>query len=64
MGAVSSAVPCAGVDVDQPTLREPHPSFPMVAPGSTWARPDRAITGDQPALTWIRPGRHDFLSER
>ena len=62
--AVPSAAPCAGVDVDQPTLREPHPSFPTYAAGAastTGARPDRAITGDQPALTWIRPGRHDFL---
>ncbi len=61
----AAAAPCAGVDVDQPTLREPHPSFPTYVPpvpaSTTGARPDRAITGDQPALTWIRPGRHDFL---
>jgi NADH:ubiquinone reductase (H+-translocating) len=61
-------VPAVGVDVDQPTLREPHPSFPWAALSApavpapaAEARPDRAITGDQPALTWIRPGRHDFL---
>ncbi|HEY2224973.1 NAD(P)/FAD-dependent oxidoreductase [Actinomycetospora sp.] len=64
--AVWGAAPArVTVEVDQPTLREPHPSFPS-AVGSApavpaGARPDHAITGDQPALTWIRPGRHDFL---
>jgi NADH dehydrogenase len=48
-------------DYDQPTLREPHPSFPTPTGWTMAARPDHSVTGAQPALTWIRPGRHDFL---
>jgi NADH:ubiquinone reductase (H+-translocating) len=48
-------------DYDQPTLREPHPSLPTSGGWTMAARPDHAVTRDQPALTWIRPGRHDFL---
>ncbi|MDT7744064.1 MAG: hypothetical protein QOE59_3142 [Actinomycetota bacterium] len=48
-------------DYDQPTLREPHPSLPTPGGWTMAARPDHAMTGEQPALTWIRPGRPDFL---
>jgi NADH dehydrogenase len=48
-------------DYDQPTLREPHPSFPTPGGWTMAGRPDHAVTGDRPALTWIRPGRQDFL---
>jgi hypothetical protein len=46
-------------DHDRPTLREPHPSLPTRV-GSRAPRPDGAVTGDQPALTWISTGRHDL----
>jgi NADH:ubiquinone reductase (H+-translocating) len=48
-------------DHDQPTLREPHPSLGARV-GSPTPRADGTVTGDQPALTWISPGRHDFRS--
>jgi NADH dehydrogenase len=48
-------------DYDQPTLREPHPTLPTPGGWTMAARPDHAMTGEQPALTWIRPGRPDFL---
>jgi NADH dehydrogenase len=66
--AVETPAPAAPVtpvvrsdDYDQPTLREPHPSFPTPTGWTMAARPDHSVTGAQPALTWIRPGRHDFL---
>ncbi|MFC5062424.1 NAD(P)/FAD-dependent oxidoreductase [Actinomycetospora atypica] len=55
--------------IDGPTLREPHPSFPLLrephpsgaarlgVPSA--ARVDGPVTGDQPALSWITRGRHD-----
>ncbi|MEJ2871691.1 FAD-dependent oxidoreductase [Actinomycetospora sp. OC33-EN08] len=52
--------------IDGPTLREPHPSFPSL----TFTRPGRVgvpsgrrtgpATGDQPALSQLSTGRHDF----
>ena len=56
--------------IDGPTLREPHPSFPLLrepypsgatrigVPSAT--RIDGPVTGDQPALSWIARGRHDL----
>jgi hypothetical protein len=48
-------------DYDQPTLREPHPSLPIPGGWTMAARPDHAVTGGRPALTWVRPERHDVL---
>ena len=58
--AFTTPPPVRSDDYDQPTLREPHPSLPIPGGWTMAARPDHAVTGEQPALTWIRPGRHDF----
>jgi NADH:quinone reductase (non-electrogenic) len=59
--AVTPAPVVRSDDYDQPTLREPHPSLPTPGGWTMAARPDHALTGEQSALTWVRPGRHDFL---
>jgi NADH:ubiquinone reductase (H+-translocating) len=55
----SHPAPVRSDDHDRPTLRELHPSLPTRV-GSRAPRPDGAVTGDQPALTWISTGRHDL----
>ncbi|WP_018335611.1 NAD(P)/FAD-dependent oxidoreductase [Actinomycetospora chiangmaiensis] len=69
-GAAAPAAPTPTVVdpavIDGPTLREPHPSFPTPTPtpapaGTGGPEVVRApATGDQPALTWLTPGRHEF----
>jgi NADH dehydrogenase len=56
-----SALTPAPAEFDQPTLREPHPSLPIPGGWTMAARPDHAVTGGRPALTWVRPERHDVL---
>jgi NADH:ubiquinone reductase (H+-translocating) len=60
--APAPGTPVRSDDYDQPTLREPHPSFPTRLGPATGGVPTtgRTVTGEQPALTWISTGRHDF----
>ncbi|WP_433798388.1 NAD(P)/FAD-dependent oxidoreductase [Actinomycetospora sp. CA-084318] len=46
--------------IDGPTLREPHPSLPTAVRAGAPAAGRAPATGDQPAITWLSRGRHDF----
>ncbi|GLZ56249.1 FAD-dependent oxidoreductase [Actinomycetospora sp. NBRC 106378] len=61
--AAATGTPRTVVDpavIDGPTLREPHPSAPTPVREDVPGGGRAPVTGDQPALTWLTPGRHDF----